>query len=200
MVNKNLREVSFIDGEKEFYINETITELLSQNSNIFPLREKPEKDSIIFTGDVTLFKIRVYKEEDLDLEGSYYIYKESNGSYTLKINSNLKTKTTTFTYITYNSETATRVQGLYSVNYERGILYTSTPIKNVRISYKCSAQYYTGKEMLQNNFNTYSNNTIEDNQTEYVYQIQDKSVNDKEKELIETPRVILITTGDNYEL
>lgn len=197
-----LKEVEFIDGNKEFLLNNYITQLLAQNQNTFSLQEPPNENTIVFSGDTLYFRRQVYKEADLVETGSYMIVKETNGTYTLKIPSLFRTSTITYTHITYQSLRESKVGDLYSVDYVKGILYTSSPIKRTRIGYRHSIQYYQGMEMIQASPSEYSTttplNSITDNVI-HVYQKLNKTVNLQTKESIENPVLNMITKGDNYE-
>ena len=130
MADKLLREVQFIDGVQEFLEEGYVTELLAKDQNSFVLSGTPVEDSIRFSGDVSLFTKQVYYEEDLTIEGSWL----TDGN-SLKINPNYKTSTYTYTYISYKRKSTVKKEGLFSVDYNQGYLYTSTPIKNIRIDY-----------------------------------------------------------------
>ena len=132
---KIFQEVDFIDGVQEFIESEYITELFMKGQNKFVLRGIPSQDSIRFSGDVTLFKKQVYTKEDLSIPSSWMLINE-NGSYSIIINSNVVTSEYTFTYVTYKSKALTKREGLYSVDYNNGIVYLSTPLKEVKISKK----------------------------------------------------------------
>lgn len=202
MSNIFLKEVEFIDGNIEFLLNDVKTQLLAQNSNVFVLNEIPQENTIVFSGNTSLFLKQVYKEVDLDVEGSYFITKVGSDTI-LKINPNKKTATNTFTYITYTSKNTSKRNGLFSVDYEKGILYSSDNIKNIEITYKHSTTYYKGTEMKQALSNEYSNtNTLITNDNEsvvYTYQIEEENIPNESQQSIENPKLNLITLEDSYE-
>lgn len=198
---KIFEEVSFIDGVQEFIESEYITILLDKNTNIFTLRGVPSQDSIKFSGDVTLFKKQVYSEKDLTIPSSWYLYNEG-GVYRIKIDPSLKTSDYTFTYITYRSRAISKKEGLYSVDYDKGILYLSTPLKRVKITYRRAVQYIEGQMMTQVDKNEYTKNTLfnipvdADTRLSYIYQIKDAPSLIRSKEVLENARVSLVTLGD----
>lgn len=202
MSNVFLKEVEFIDGNVEFLLSEVKTQLLAQNANVFILNELPAENTIVFSGDTSLFKKQVYKEIDLDVLGAFFIEKKNAQVY-LKIDPNKKTNTNTFTYITYTSKNVNKTAGLFSVDYEKGIMYTSSNIKNIEISYKHSTTYYKGLEMKQASSSEYTNlNNLSTNDNEtivYVYQIEEEVVPIESLQSIENPKLHLITLEDNDE-
>lgn len=194
-------EVDFIDGVQEFIESEYITELLSKGQNSFTLRGNPITDSIRFSGDVSLFKKQVYNSKDLTIPSSWMLSTE-NDINKIVINSDLVTSEYTFTYITYKSKSKTKREGLFSVDYTKGILYLSTGLKRVRISYRRSIQYVEGQQMEQVNQNEYTKNTIfnipvdADTRLSYQYQLKNDQIPIKSKEEVKGARVSLITLGD----
>ena len=198
---KIFQEVDFIDGVQEFIESEYITELFMKGQNKFVLRGIPSQDSIRFSGDVTLFKKQVYTKEDLSIPSSWMLINE-NGSYSIIINSNVVTSEYTFTYVTYKSKALTKREGLYSVDYNNGIVYLSTPLKEVKISYRRSIQYIEGQSMKQVDKSEYTSETIYNIPTDsntkltYVYQLKNTPATVKSKEMLESARVSLVTLGD----
>ena len=194
-------EVDFIDGVQEFIETEYITELLEKGANKFVLRGNPAIDSIRFSGDVTLFKKQVYNINDLSIPSSW-ILRTVNDTSEVVISNNLFTSEFTFTYVTYKSRSKTKREGLYSVDYDKGILYLSTGLKRVKISYKRAIQYVEGQQMTQVPKNEYTKNSIynipvdADTRLSYVYQLKQDQVVVKSKEYVESPRVSLVTLGD----
>lgn len=198
----NFKEVPFIDGNKEFYRNRLISIIVPKGVSSFTLPEKPSENSLIFSGDTSLFKKQVFSEDDLTLEGAYIIVQEDT-DFIIKIHNDKKTSYKTYTYITYTSESISKIKGLYSVNYDKGIIYSSSSLKNIRISYKHSITYYEGTELNQIPASMYSINrspTVNDNETTVtVYQIKDKTIDSTSLEYMETPILNLVTLEDNYE-
>ena len=198
---KIFQEVDFIDGVQEFIESEYITELFMKGQNKFVLRGIPSQDSIRFSGDVTLFKKQVYTKEDLSIPSSWMLINE-NGSYSIIINSNVVTSEYTFTYVTYKSKALTKREGLYSVDYNNGIVYLSTPLKEVKISYRRSIQYIEGQSMKQVDKSEYTSETIYNIPTDsntkltYIYQLKNTPATVKSKEMLESARVSLVTLGD----
>lgn len=197
MATKLLKEVEFIDGVKEFLEEGYVVELLAKSANSFKLTGTPIDETERFSGDVTLFNKRVYKKEDLTIVGSYYIEGQM-----LYINPTLFTSEFTYTYITYKKKATSKKEGLFSVDYKRGYLYTSTPIKNVQIDYKYAVQYAEGQKMTQVSSREYTKETIYnipvDDKTKlsYLYQLRDKTNNNNSKEFYKGGRVNLVTLGD----
>ena len=198
----NFKEVPFIDGHKEFYRNRLISLIVPKGVSEFTLPEKPSENTIVFSGDTTLFKKQVFSTDDLTLDGAYLIT-NTNDVYSIKIHQDKKTSFSTYTYLTYTSESISKISGLFSVDYDRGILYSSSSLKNIRISYKHSITYYEGTEMIQLDPSLYSLNrspVVNDNETTTtIYQIKDNTIDSTSIEYVETPVLNLITLEDNYE-
>lgn len=200
MADKLLREVQFIDGVQEFLEEGYVTELLAKDQNSFVLAGTPVEDSIRFSGDVSLFTKQVYYEEDLTIEGSWLITTNS-----LKINPSYKTSTYTYTYISYKRKSTVKKEGLFSVDYDKGYLYTSTPIKNIRVDYKYAVQYAEAAKMTQVQPEEYTINTLQsipiDDKTKltYIYQNREATLNSYSKEYYKGGRVNLLTMGEKDE-
>lgn len=195
-----LKEVEYIDGVQEFLEESYVTELLSKSENTFVLPVSPVESTIRFSGDTTLFNKQVYNEKDLTIEGSWFLDDK-----TLKINPNYRTSEYTYTYITYKRKSDTKKEGLFSVDYTNGYLYTSTPIKDIVIEYKYAVQYVEGQKMTQVNPNEYTKDTLysiptdERTRLSFLYQVKNKSNNNKTKEYYENGKVSLVTLGDRDE-
>lgn len=198
----NFKEVPYIDGHKEFYRNRLISLIVPKGVSEFTLPEKPSENTIVFSGDTTLFKKQVFSTDDLTLDGAYLIT-NTNDVYSIKIHQDKKTSFSTYTYLTYTSESISKISGLFSVDYDRGILYSSSSLKNIRINYKHSITYYEGTEMIQLDSSLYSLNrspVVNDNETTTtIYQIKDNTIDSTSIEYVETPVLNLITLEDNYE-
>lgn len=194
-------EVDYIDGVQEFIESEYITELLAKGTNLFKLKGNPSKDSIKFSGDVSLFKKQVYSENDLNIASSWILI-EQDGVYYIKINKRNVTSDFTYTYVTYISKAKNKREGLFSVDYPNGVLYSSTGLKNVKISFKKSIQYLKGQQMEQVDKDLYTKNTLyniptdSDTRLTYVYQLKKEQSEVRSKEYIVSPKVSLITLGD----
>lgn len=199
MSTNALKEVEFIDGIKEFIESEYVTELLSRESSVFKLTGNPIEDSIQFSGDVSLFKKQVYNSNDLDINSSWYLNTNDNSIY---ISDKNKTSSFTYTYVTYKSKARTKKEGLYSVDYSKGVLYLSTGLKKAKISYKRSMQYIEGQEMKQVDKKEYNKNTMYNIHTEgdeslvYTYQLQPTQEEVRSIEKIDNPRLSIISMGD----
>lgn len=194
-------EVDYIDGVQEFIESEYITELLEKNSNIFILKGNPSIDSIKFSGDVSLFKKQVYREEDLTIPSSWILIKEDD-IFKIKINTRNFTSEFTYTYVTYISKAKNKKEGLFSVDYLNGVLHSSSGLKNVKISYKRAIQYLQGQTMEQVDSKIYDKNTLynipTDSETKlsYIYQTQKEQTETRSKEYLRNPKMSLITLGD----
>lgn len=194
-------EVEYIDGVQEFLESEYITELLSKGKNTFNLKGNPVVDSIKFSGDVSLFKKQVYSENDLSIPSSWLLAKEDE-DYVIKINKNNMTSEFTFTYITYISKAKNKKEGLYSVDYKNGILYSSTGLKNVKISYRRAIQYLEGQQMEQVPKEEYSKNTLynipldSNTRLSYIYQLKTEKDQLRTKEYVTNAKISLVTLGD----
>lgn len=199
-MKKLLKEVDYIDGVKEFLEEGYVTELLSKSSNTFTLSGEPVLDSIRFSGDTSLFSKQVYSKDDLTINGSWMI----SGT-TLFINKDYKTSEYTYTYITYKRKALTKKEGLFSVDYDKGYLYTSTPIKDVKITYKHSIQYVEGQKMSQvsptdyTQTSLYSIPTDEKTKLSFLYQVKDNSESNMTKEFYTDGAVNLLLLGDKDE-
>lgn len=201
MDTKILTEVDFIDGIQEFLDEGYVTELLAKNASSFGLTGIPVDGSVRFSGDTTLFLKQVHTEIDLSIEGAWYI----TGDGILKINPNKATSSYTYTYITYKKKASSKREGLFSVDYDNGILYTSTPIKDIRILYRYAVQYVEGQKMTQLSPDQYDPGTPytikTDDKTSLVFEYQSKDTLDTvmSKEYYINGKVNLLTLGEKDE-
>lgn len=195
-----LKEVEYIDGVQEFLEEGYVTELLGKSESTFELSGTPVEGTIRFSGDTSLFNKQVYSLEDLSISGAWHV----NGK-TLKIQPELKTSEYTYTYITYKRKALTKKEGLFSVDYDKGYLYTSTPIKNVRIQYKYAIQYVQGQKMTQVPATEYTRESIysiptdERTKLSYLYQIQNTISDNNSKEYYTDGKISMVTLGDKDE-
>ena len=200
-MKKLFKDLGYIDGVQEFLESEYKTNLLTKNASVFPLSDIPTQDTITFSGNVSLFKKQVYSEKDLTIPSSWYLY-NNEGTYYIKINPDSKISDYTFTYVTYKSRAISKKEGLYSVDYNNGIVYLSTPLKEVKISYRRSIQYIEGQSMKQVDKSEYTSETIYNIPTDsntkltYIYQLKNTPATVKSKEILESARVSLVTLGD----
>jgi len=195
-----LKEVEYIDGVQEFLEEGYVTELLGKSESTFELSGTPVEGTVRFSGDTSLFNKQVYSLEDLSISGAWHV----NGK-TLKIQPELKTSEYTYTYITYKRKALTKKEGLFSVDYDKGYLYTSTPIKNVRIQYKYAIQYVQGQKMTQVPATEYTRESIysiptdERTKLSYLYQIQNTISDNNSKEYYTDGKISMVTLGDKDE-
>ena len=195
------REVDYIDGVQEFLESEYVTELLGKGQNEFLLKNEPMKDSIKFSGDVLLFKKEVYNTKDLVMNNSWMVI-EKEGKFYIKISDKSLTSMFTYTYVTYRSRASKKQEGLFSVDYDRGVLHSSTGVKKVKISFRKSIQYIEAQQMTQVDRDEYNRQTLynipvdSDTKLSYIYQILDTSDEVQSKEIAKDVRVSLVTLGD----
>lgn len=195
-----LKEVEYIDGVQEFLEEGYVTELLGKSESSFELSGVPVDGTIRFSGDTSLFNKQVYSLDDLSISGAWHV----NGK-TLKIKPELKTSEYTYTYITYKKKALTKKEGLFSVDYDKGYLYTSTPIKNVKIQYKYAIQYVQGQKMTQVPATEYTRDSIysiptdERTKLSYLYQIQNTVSDNNSKEYYTDGKISMVTLGDKDE-
>lgn len=200
-MKKLFKEVEYIDGVQEFIESDYITDLLDKNANTFQLSGKPIPDSIRFSGDISLFKKQVYNINDLIIESSWILYNEDQ----IKISDQKASSPYTFTYVTYKSKANNKKEGLYSVDYDKGILYTSTGIKNNLIRFRHSIQYLEAQQMNQVSATEYTKNTIysipttDNSRLTYIYQIKKNHETVRTKEYIDSAKATILTLGDSDE-
>lgn len=206
-MKKLFREVEYIDGIQEFIEAEYITEpALERSANIFRLSGIPVIDSIRFSGDISLFKKQVYSEDDLVIEGAWMLFiEESTNKASILINPTSYTSIYTYTYITYKSKSKSKREGLYSVDYDKGILYTSTSVKNILLRYRSAIQYIEGQQMTQVSSSEYTPETLysiptdDNNRLTYVYQIKKNKEIIRSKEYISNAKLSYTALGDSYD-
>jgi hypothetical protein len=141
-VNAFIKEVPFDDGTTEFRLSTTMVQIDNHNSNEITLDQGYVDDGqITFAGTVSPFQNRVYSRDELIEEGDWMIDDESLIKIILP--SHIRTSDVIDTEISYNIK-ATKVStsGLYSVDYERGVLYTVAPIDHrTYVNYKYSFMF-----------------------------------------------------------
>ena len=143
-----INEVNFIDGISEFTKYGTVKKTIEANVNIINVEDIKKDGQMLFTGESDLFVNRVYSENELIFRGDYFV---ENG--TIKLPEGVFTSEFIFTEITYESILSINQNGLYSVDYKKGILYSQNPIyENIEIEYMHStlhAVYNAVKELEQ---------------------------------------------------
>ena len=94
---------------------------------------------------------------------------------------------------------------MFSVDYDAGYIYTSTPIKNIRIDYKHAIQYAEAQKMSQVPPTEYTIETLQsmpiDDRTKmtYIYQKREETLNSFSKEYYKGGRLNLLTLGEKDE-
>lgn len=128
-INSMIKEVKFIDGEQEFVSSVKKTQFNNQNLNKITLEGKFIDDGhLSFYGGSNLFKNRVYADEDLVEIGDWLIVLEF-GSYVIKLPEGVKTSASVDIAIEYNVDNnSINKDGIYSIDYINGVIYTSSPI------------------------------------------------------------------------
>lgn len=196
------KEVDYIDGNTEFTIASLQTELLPQNENIFVLGELAHIDSVLFSGDTSLFQTQVYKKEDLDRVGAYFIENKNNQT-TIRIREDLKTASYTYTYVSYKEKVVKKQPFLFSVDYSKSIAYFSTPVNNLEITYKAFDLIYEGQEMTQGAADSYTIDSelkIKPTSSKvYTYQTEVDSRQHRTNEYFETPILNTVILRGNNE-
>lgn len=193
-----LTEVEYIDGVQEFLEEEYVTELLEKSKSSFVLSGVPVEGTIRFSGDTSMFTKQVYSEKDLSIAGSWFV-----DGYTLKTKG--LTSMYTYTYITYKKKATTKKEGLFSVDYKEGYLYTSTPIKDVQIEYKYASQYLYSSEMEQVDAKEYTPQNLygiplkEQEQLSFIYQVKADKEMTRTREFYKNGKISLLTLGDKDE-
>lgn len=156
-INAFIKEVPYIDGETEFTLIRRYSQNNNRNKSIIELDPGFIDDSQIeFEGDTSRFLSRVYTESELISEGDYFIYPDG-GTFYIKFPEGVTTSDIFDTDIIYNIENSKQsASGLYSINYERGIIYTVAPVDSrITISYNYSfmfAKYEALQELDKSEF------------------------------------------------
>ena len=200
-MSQTFKEVPFIDGIREFTNASYNTQLIPKNVNSFTLIHPGNASTINFSGDTTYFTKQVYNENDLISIGNWML-KDDN--VTIAIYPTSSTNPDTYTYITYQNISSTVKAGLFSVDYDKGIVYTSTGVKYLNVQYRYSTQYIVGQKMTQLPFSEYSLGNIgslmpQPEQTiSTIYQlVQDKNIS-MSQEYIQNGTLSIINKGDVY--
>ena len=132
-----INEVVFVDGASEFANYSTVTKAVGPSLNIIQVEDIKKDGQILLTGETDLFVNRVYSQDELLFRGDYYIYEGEiylpQGIYTSEFIS---------TEITYESILSISQNGLYSVDYKKGIIYSQNQIyENIEVEYMHSTLY-----------------------------------------------------------
>ena len=107
--------------------------------NIITLNGLKKDGEIFFSGETDLFINRVFSQEELLFRGDYLVENDS-----IRLPSGIETSRFISTEIVYESRLSNNPNGLYSIDYENGIIYTQNKIyENVVVSYMHSTLYAT---------------------------------------------------------
>lgn len=133
-------EVEYIDGVSEFTRYATSKYVVPQTPlNIITLNGLKKDGEIFFSGETDLFINRVFSQEELLFRGDYLVENDS-----IRLPSGIETSRFISTEIVYESRLSNNPNGLYSIDYENGIIYTQNKIyENVVVSYMHSTLYAT---------------------------------------------------------
>lgn len=152
-------EVEYVDGKTEFTRYATTKYNLPQTpTNIITLNGLKKDGDIFFAGETDLFINRVFSEEELLFRGDYLV--EDNS---IRLPSGIETSRFISTEIVYESRLTNNPNGLYSIDYENGIIYTQNKIyENVTITYMHSTLYgsYIAVENVDSNQYTDTGNSV----------------------------------------
>lgn len=143
-VNAFVKEVPFQDGNSEFIIPSKRSQL--NNRGLGEIRIDSnfiDDDGLRFSGPSSdLFINRVYSEEELIDLGDWMI-RYSDGHIDIVLPDGVMTSDVVDTEIIYNvNSDKTTSSGLYSVDYSRGIIHTSSPIDGrTKVNYQYLSTY-----------------------------------------------------------
>ena len=131
-------EVEYIDGKSEFTRYATSKYVVPQTPlNVIILNGLKKDGEIFFAGETDLFINRVFSEEELLFRGDYLVETDS-----IRLPAGIETSRFISTEIVYESRLSNNPNGLYSVDYENGIIYTQNKIyENVVVNYMHSTLY-----------------------------------------------------------
>lgn len=133
-MNAFIKEVQFIDGIKEFNPSKLFLQIGNTNKNIIDLDVSFDNSGYIeFSGNVDLFKNQVFSEDELVNPGDWMLHYDGS-MYRIKLPLGVYTNSISDTEISYTvkSEKLSN-SGMYSIDYKRGILHTSSPIDHKTI-------------------------------------------------------------------
>lgn len=127
----------FVDGASEFANYSTVTKTIESSLNIIEVEDIKKDGQILFTGETDLFVNRVYSQDELLFRGDYYIYEGQ-----IYLPQGIYTSEFILTEITYESILSISQNGLYSVDYKKGIIYSQNQIyENIEVEYMHSTLY-----------------------------------------------------------
>ncbi|RLA68385.1 MAG: hypothetical protein DRQ78_00745 [Epsilonproteobacteria bacterium] len=199
-INAFINEVNFIDGQSEFVLSEVYIQTDNINLNkMYLLDEYLEDGSLEFRSCDKVFQRRVYAEIELVDMGDYLVTKEEDPvthiiKNVVKLPEGIYTSSSNDTEIKYNVKPLKKsVSGFYSIDYNRGILYTTSSIDGkTSISYKYSSVYakYPSMEKIPDNKYTVSSSNLtidtEDEKTS-KYLLVSSSIEQQDTDFVETP-------------
>ena len=145
-VNNMLIEVPYIDGKSEFTVSNKERSTSNRSKNRIKISPYLiDNDSLAVLGGSSVIKNRVYSEFELVDLGDYFIYKSEEEDaghpyYEIRLPNNIFTPDIIDSIIEYDVNSINKSSaGIYSVDYKRGILYSSSPIDgNTSIEYQYS--------------------------------------------------------------
>jgi len=151
-INAFIKEVQFIDGNKEFEIVKSFIQTGNRNKNTIPLHPDYIDDSSIeLRACSTVFQRRVYNRDELIDVGDYFIDKITEMAWnsttmttnSIKLPEGILTSNSNDTEVGYNIIPEKKSSsGFYSIDYTRGILHTASKIDGrTYIGYQYSSVY-----------------------------------------------------------
>lgn len=129
-INSMIREVPFIDGEKEFVSAQRKTQFNNEGLSVIELDPYfIDNETMVFYGDSSIFRSRVYTEEDLVEKGDWMILFDEINPPQIVLPEGVTTPTYADIVIEYDIDNQSiSKDGIYSVDYNRGFIYCSASI------------------------------------------------------------------------
>lgn len=161
-VNSFVKEVPFTDGNSEFQLTQEYVQAISRGTSVILLNPLFLDDGALENyldgyGSCSEFlKRRVYSEEELIDSGDYHISLVDAGEPKIFLAVDVTTSDISDVTIIYNIvPNSVSRNGLYSIDYRRGIIYTSGPVDGgIQIEYSYSfvfADYTPLEKVLTGN-------------------------------------------------
>jgi len=166
-INAFIKEVPFINGQKEFEITSRFIQTGNRNKNVVPLHPDYIDDGAIELRECNItFQRRVYNKNELIDMGDYFIDKNTEVSWnaTTKTNNSILLPDDIFTSNSNDVEVGYNIipekkssSGFYSIDHMRGVLHAASKIDGrTYISYQYSSVYASYPSLTRLNKKDYT--------------------------------------------
>ena len=193
-----VKEVQFINGIDEFKSSGTISVLIPKSSNRFSLgRLVNHFSELDITGGVEQLSSKVFSRDELIYRGDYMLEDVGNETF-VQLPEGVFTDDIIDTFISVETADSNNSSGLYSIDYNSGMLYSQSTISGeTEVEYIYSNIFVSGFPIRVLDKNSYSVNErqieLKDAAIDSEYIVLSERAKDKSSEILRSPSLKNLT-------